>query len=143
MRLADGTTVTADGIVGPARAGRRIVLSGDTRPCDAILEASIDADLLVHEATFLDEDVARARETRHSTAREAAELAAEARVELLCLTHVSTRYPASAIKAEARAVRDAVEVPRDFDLVAIPYRERGRAELVRAGGLEPIGAPTP
>jgi ribonuclease Z len=144
VTLEDGSVVAAAGIVGEDRVGRRVVLSGDTRPCDAILEASISADVLVHEATFLEEDLARARETRHSTAREAAELAAEARVDLLCLTHLSTRYPASAVKAEARAIRDAVEVPRDFDVASVPYRERGRPELVRGGGLEtaepPIGA---
>ena len=150
VTLADGSVVAAAGIVGEDRAGRRVVLSGDTRPCDAILAASVNADLLVHEATFLDEDLARARETRHSTAREAAELAAEAGVDLLCLTHVSTRYPASAIKAEARSIHEDVEVPRDFDLVAVPYRERGRPELVRGGGRDgaepanpPVGAVVP
>ena len=79
VQLDDGTVVRAAELVGEARRGRRIVLSGDTRPCDAVLAAALGADLLIHEATFLHEDRARARETQHSTAEEAARLALEAR----------------------------------------------------------------
>ena len=134
VTLDDGTVVVADGVVGEARTGRRLVFSGDTRPCDAVLAAALDADVLVHEATFLDADLDRARETLHSTAREAAELAREAGVALLALTHVSTRYPVRAIKAEARAVFAGTVVPRDLDLVDVPFPERGEPRMVRGGG---------
>ena len=134
VTLPDGTLVPAAGIVGEARTGRRLVFSGDTRPCDGVLAAALRADLLVHEATFLDEDLDRARETLHSTAREAAELARDADVALLALTHVSTRYAVRQIKSEARAVFPDVEVPRDLDLVDVPFPERGEPRMVRGGG---------
>jgi ribonuclease Z len=80
-RLQRGETVngvSAEQVVGPARAGRKVVLSGDTSPCDIVRLAAHQADLLIHEATFLDEEAERARQTGHSTARQAAELAREA-----------------------------------------------------------------
>ena len=146
VRLDDGTLVPAAGIVGEDRRGRRLVFSGDTRPCDAVLAAALDADLLVHEATFLDEDIDRARQTQHSTAREAAELAAEADVALLALTHLSTRYPVRAVKEAARAVFAATVLPRDLDRIDVPFPERGEPRIVRRGGAEqrdPSTSPTP
>jgi ribonuclease Z len=136
VTLADGTVVRAAGIVGEDRAGRRIVISGDTRPCDGILAASLGADLLVHEATFLEDERDRARETKHSTAREAAELAAEAGVAMLALTHLSTRYPPRAVKEEARAVFANAHAPRDLDLADLPFRERGEPRIVHGGGAQ-------
>ena len=122
------------GLVGETRLGRTLVFSGDTRPCDAIVARAIDCDLLVHEATFLDEDLERARETLHSTAREAAEIAVEARARMLALTHVSMRSSPKQIKAEAETIHGNVVVPRDLDLIEIPFRERGEAVLVKNGG---------
>jgi ribonuclease Z len=134
VTLADGTVILAAQLVGEARRGRRLVFSGDTRPCDAVLAAALHADLLVHEATFLDDELQRARETRHSTAREAAELAREAGVRLLALTHLSTRYAPREVKAAARAVFEATVVPRDLDLIELPFPERGGPRMVRGGG---------
>ncbi len=99
-KLQKGQTVTSlsgdlvkpEQVMGAARPGRKVVISGDTRPCAALIEASKDADLLVHEATFSDEEQARALETRHSTAREAAKVAREANVKRLVLTHLSSRH---------------------------------------------------
>jgi ribonuclease Z len=139
--LEDGTIVRAADIVGAAREGRRLVFSGDTRPCDGILAAALDADLLVHEATFTEEDAVRARTTRHSTAREAATLAAEARVTMLALTHLSTRYGPRQIKEEARAVFANAHAPRDLDMIEIPFRERGEPRMVRGGARAEEGAP--
>lgn len=134
VTLDDGTVVSPDGLVGETRLGRTIVLSGDTRPCDAIVARAVDCDLLIHEATFLDEDLDRARETHHSTAREAAEIAVEARARMLALTHVSMRCSPKAVRAEAEAIHGNVVVPRDLDLIEIPFRERGEAVFVKHGG---------
>lgn len=87
-----GRVVDPDEVVEPPRRGRRVAVSGDTRPCAGTVEAARDADLLVHEATFGDAEEARARETMHSTAREAARVAREAGARRLVLTHLSTRY---------------------------------------------------
>jgi len=136
ITLDDGTVITPDGLVGETRFGRTIVLSGDTRPCDSLMARAVDCDLLIHEATFLDEELDRARDTNHSTAREAAELAAEARVRMLALTHLSMRSPPKLIKAEAEAIHDNVVVPRDLDLIELPFRERGDAVLIKNGGRD-------
>lgn len=118
-------------VVGPPRPGRRIVVSGDTAPCDAVRVAADGADLLVHEATFTSEEHERAAETRHSTATQAASLAAEAGVRLLALTHVSTRYTGREVLDEARATFPRTELPRDFDTIDIPFAEKGEPLLHR------------
>ncbi len=133
-RLQRGETVNGvepHEVMGPTRLGRRIVISGDTAPCDGIRMAAHHADLLVHEATFTDEELDRARDTMHSTARQAAELAAEAEVRLLALHHLSTRYFGREIKAEACSVFPRTVVPRDFDVVEIPFPEKGEPALIR------------
>ena len=136
ITLDDGTVITPEGLVGETRFGRTIVLSGDTRPCDSLMARAVDCDLLIHEATFLDEELDRARDTNHSTAREVAELAAEARVRMLALTHLSMRSPPKLIKAEAEAIHENVVVPRDLDLIELPFRERGDAVLIKNGGRD-------
>jgi ribonuclease Z len=133
-RLQRGEVVNGvhpEQVVGPERPGRRVVISGDTAPCDMVRAAAEDADVLVHEATFTEDERARAFETGHSTARQAAELARGARVRLLALTHVSTRYGGGEIREEARAVFERTVVPRDFDAIDVPLPEKGEPELVR------------
>jgi ribonuclease Z len=133
-RLQRGETVAGvapEEVLGLPRRGRRIVLSGDTAPCDMVRVAAHEADVLVHEATFAEEERERAMETGHSTARQAGELAAEARVRLLVLTHLSTRYLGHEIRDEARAVFPNSVVPRDFDLVEVPFPEKGEPVLHR------------
>ncbi|MFL5866705.1 MAG: ribonuclease Z, partial [Thermoleophilaceae bacterium] len=98
---------------------------------------AFEADLLVHEATFADEDAARAADTRHSTARQAAEVAAAAKVRMLALTHVSPRYGGGELRDEARAVFGNTIVPRDFDRVDIPFPERGEPVHVKASEKPP------
>lgn len=124
--------VRPEQVVGETRPGRRIVLSGDTAPCQAVEVFAHGADLLVHEATFVDAERDRARETAHSTARQAAELARDAGVRLLALTHLSTRSFPREVRDEARAVFPDTIVPRDFDAVAVPFPERGEPALVKA-----------
>ena len=123
--------VSPEQVMGPIREGRKVVLSGDTAPCEPLAIASHQADVLVHEATFAEEDRERARQTSHSTARQAAELARDADVRLLALTHFSSRYSGGELRDEARAVFPATEAPRDFDTIEVPFPERGPATLVR------------
>jgi ribonuclease Z len=125
----NGETITSAQVVGESRRGRKVVYSGDTAPCDATIEAAHAADLLIHESTFGDDEAARAAETRHSTAREAAHVAKDASVELLCLTHVSGRYFGKELREEAREVFPNTELPRDFDVVELPFPERGTPYL--------------
>ncbi|HSD02870.1 MAG TPA: ribonuclease Z [Gaiellales bacterium] len=132
VTLETGVTVRPDAVVGEARPGRRLVFSGDTRPCKGLFQASLGADVLVHEATFLDEEADRAAETGHTTALQAGRLAREAGVRLLALTHISTRHPAREILAEARAEFPAAVLPRDFDAIEVPLAERGDPHLVKA-----------
>lgn len=120
-----GDTVQSAQVVGEARLGRRVVYSGDTAPCQNTIDAATAADVLIHEATFGDDSVARAAETRHSTARQAAEIAKEAGVDLLCLTHVSGRYFGKELRQQAREEFANTELPRDFDVVEVPFPERG------------------
>ncbi len=133
-RLQRGESVSGvrpEQVMGAAREGRKIVISGDTAPCDALAVAAHEADVLVHESTFAEEDAERARETSHSTARQAAELARDAHVRLLALTHISSRYAGGQLRDEARAIFAATEAPRDFDTIEVPFPERGPAVLLR------------
>jgi ribonuclease Z len=124
-------SVRPEQVTGPPRQGRKIVLSGDTVPCQALAVAAHQADVLIHEATFAEDESERARETSHSTARQAAELARDAEVRLLAITHVSSRYAGGELRDEAREVFAATESPRDFDTIEVPFPERGPAQLVR------------
>jgi ribonuclease Z len=132
--------VRPEQVLGPARRGRKIVITGDTAPCEMTKVVAHGADLLVHEATFADEDAERAAETSHSTALAAARLAAEAEVKLLALTHVSPRYSGGELRDEARSAFENTIVPRDFDSVEIPLPERGEPvhhrEALRSDGQQ-------
>ena len=141
VTLRDGRTVPPDAVLGPSRAGRKIVVAGDTAPCDAVVEAGREADLLIHEATFGADERERARETLHSTAADAAEIAREAGVVMLALTHVSTRYFGGELAREAQEVFPETVVPRDFDVIEIPFPERGGPQLVRRGARPPREEP--
>ncbi len=136
VTLPDGGIVTATDVLGPARPGRKVVLSGDTAPVQSVVDAAAGADLLIHEATFCEDEADRARLTDHSTAREAAEIARDADVKLLALTHISNRYAGGDVEREAREVFAETVVPRDFDTVMVPFAERGVPELVRSGARQ-------
>ena len=134
VALADGRRVTPAQVTGPPRPGRTIVLSGDTRPAAAVADAAAGADLLMHEATFLERDRDLAVRSGHSTAADAARLAAQARVGLLALVHRSTRYAREEILAEARALYGATVAPEDLDLIEVPLAEHGPPRLRPQGG---------
>lgn len=135
VRGADGAVKPED-VMGETRAGRRVVISGDSAPCEETTAISMDADLLVHDGSFATEEADRAAETGHSTARDAAILARDAGVKLLALVHASSRYNVSDLLAEAREVVPNAIAPRDFDLVEVPFPERGEPELVHKGALD-------
>jgi ribonuclease Z len=135
VRLADGRIVHPRDVLGDPRPGRKIVLAGDSAPSREVVEAARQADLLVHEATFCEDEEERARETLHSTAADAAAIAREADVTLLALTHLSSRYFGPEVKREARAIFAETVVPRDFDTIDVPFPERGAPRLVKGGAL--------
>jgi ribonuclease Z len=134
--------VTPEQVMGETRRGRRIVISGDTAPCQAVEVFAHGAEVLVHEATLMEDERERARETGHSTAHQAAEIARDAGVKLLALTHLSTRYFPRELRDEARAVFPNTVVPRDFDEITVPFPERGEPALAKAEREpEPAAAP--
>jgi ribonuclease Z len=135
VTLADGRMITPDQVLGPARTGRKIVITGDTAPSNEIVEAAWGADVLVTEATFSEEERERAEETNHQTAAQAAQTAQKAGVGLLALTHLSNRYFGPEIAREARDIFPETVVPRDFDVVEVPFEERGAPQLVKGGAL--------
>jgi ribonuclease Z len=110
-------------LVGAQRPGRTVVITGDTRPCAATTDAARGADLLIHEATFGDEEAERAVETGHSTAREAAQIARDAGVRRLLLTHFSARYSRDAgeLEREARSVFAETLIGRDGTELDVPF----------------------
>lgn len=126
-------TVRPDQVMGEDRLGRAIAITGDTGPCQATVEAARDADLLVHDASFMVEDAERARETGHSTGIQAAEVAEEAGVKMLALVHISSRYHVGKALEEARTTFANAVAPRDFDTIEIPFPERGEPTLVPKG----------
>jgi ribonuclease Z len=145
-RVQRGETVrgvTPSQVMGESRPGRKLVLSGDTMPCEALRIAAHGADVLVHEATFAEEERDRAAQTGHSTAAQAATVAREAEVRLLALNHLSTRHPVGLLRDEARAVLPETVLPRDFDTIEIPLPERGEPSLVRWADSSERGAVAP
>jgi ribonuclease Z len=123
IELPDGRHLTPDTFVGPKRPGRLVVFTGDTRPCASVVDAAQGADLLIHDATFGEEEKDRAKETGHSTAREAAQIALAAKARRLVLSHVSARYSINAeeLVKEAREVFKETAVAKDGMTVEVPF----------------------
>jgi ribonuclease Z len=142
-RLQRGETVTGSSgevrpeqVMGEGRRGRKVVITGDTAPSEMTRVAAHQAELLVHDGCFADEESVRAAETGHSTARQAAELAREAEASMLALVHISSRYHVKAVLEEAREAFPEAHAVRDFDLVEIPFPERGEPRLVEGGAKQ-------
>jgi len=132
----DGEEVRPEQVMGPGRPGRTVVLTGDTAPCRATVEMARGAELLIHDASFSEEEAQRAADTGHSTVGQAAAVAREAEVKLLALVHISSRYHVGKVLEEAREVFEPALAPRDFDLIEIPFPERGEPELIANGARE-------
>jgi ribonuclease Z len=141
-----GSEVRPEQVMGEPRQGRKVVITGDTAPCEMTSVAAHAAQLLVHDGTFAIEESARAADTGHSTARDAAQLADDAEVVMLAIVHVSSRYNVSKVLEEAREAFPNTVAPRDFDLIEIPFPERGEPHLVAEGAKqrpEPRAEPAP
>lgn len=127
----DGRLVAPEDVMDGRRPGRKIVISGDTRPSFGVIELARAATVLVHDATFSEEERERAVETGHSTAAEAGQVAAMAGVDLLVLTHISSRHSRGELLAEARRVFGCSELPSDFDRLVVPYPDKGPCRIMR------------
>jgi ribonuclease Z len=115
--------VRSEDVLGPSRKGRKVVISGDTRPTSRLTEAARGADVLIHEATLDSSMQEGAKSYGHSTAREAGEVAREAEVDLLVLTHISSRYDdPSVLEAEAREVFPRTVIAADFMTLEVKAR---------------------
>ena len=124
ITLANGKNITPDMILGPSRKGRKIVISGDTMPCEEMIAFSKNADVLVHEATFDSELEDIAKEYGHTTAAQAAEIAKKADVEKLFLVHISPRYlDYRVLENDARKIFVQSFVPKDFQEIEVPLKK--------------------
>ncbi|HEX3609653.1 MAG TPA: ribonuclease Z [Solirubrobacterales bacterium] len=138
----DSGAVRPEQVMGESRPGRTIAITGDTAPCHSTVAAAADADLLIHDASFSEEEAQRAADTGHSTVGQAAAVAREAHVKMLALVHISSRYHVGTVLDEAREVFEPALAPRDFDVIEIPFPERGEPKLV-PNGAPPQGEPDP
>jgi ribonuclease Z len=124
VRLPDGRSIHPEQVLGPEKPGTRLVIVGDTGRTDNLLEVCQDADTLVIEATYLQDDEDMARRFSHLTARQAAEFALKVNAKNLILTHISRRYRERDVLDEARAVFPNSEIARDFDTFQIKRGEQ-------------------
>lgn len=125
----DGKTIYPEDVLGPARDGKKLCYSGDSKPCEAMIQLAKNSTLLIHEATFLEEDIDKAYENGHSTAIQAASIGRDASVENLILTHFSNRYTKlKPFKIEASEVFENVEIAYDFMNVEIVKDEKAKGE---------------
>ena len=125
VKLPDGHVIKPEQVVGPSRAGRKIVYTGDTRPFRDVLKFAAGADLLIHDATLDDALAERADEDGHSTSSQAAENAKKAKVKRLVLTHISARYDdANVLLEQARNIFENTEVAADLMKIEIPFLDR-------------------
>ncbi len=123
ISLPDGKRVTPDDVLGPLQRGVKLVLVGDAGRTDNLLEVSKDADALVIESTYLEEEAEMAKQFHHLTARQGAELAKQAGVKKLILTHISRRYREKDVLKEAQEIFPNTVVARDFDSFQIKREE--------------------
>jgi len=123
ITLPNGKRVTPDDVLGPVEKGVKLVVVGDTGRTDNLLETCKDADALVIESTYLEEESEMAHQFSHLTAKQGAELAVQANVKKLILTHISRRYRGRAVLKEAQSIHPNAVVARDFDMYQIKRDE--------------------
>jgi ribonuclease Z len=119
VTLPDGRIIDPADVLGPLQSRSKLVTVGDVETTEGLDSVVQGADMLVIEATFLQRDAATARDYGHLTAAEAATLAAASDVKRLVLTHISGRYPAEEILAEAQEIFGATHVANDLEHMAV------------------------
>jgi ribonuclease Z len=121
ITLIDGRIITPGEVLGPPRPGRKIVYTGDTKPCSSVIRLAKNADILIHDATFDDALQERAISHGHSTPSQAASIAQRAQVKHLILTHLSSRYTdGSLLRKQAEHIFPAVTIAEDFLEIEVP-----------------------
>lgn len=111
----DGKIIKPEQVLGPPRKGRKITYSGDTMPCEEMIEFAKESDLLIHESTYKTEDKDKADLHAHSTSKDAAEIALYSNSKKLILTHISTRYTdVNDLLAQAREIFENTELAEDL-----------------------------
>ncbi len=125
ITLESGLVIDGKDFVGPVKKGKTIAIAGDTRQCESIKQLAKDADILIHEATFLDKDKSLAYEHFHSTAKEAAQVAKESNVKMLFLNHISSRYceTTEELLNEAQAIFPRTYIPNDLQIYIIKQND--------------------
>ena len=123
IHLPDGKEIRPEDVLGPVQKGVKLVVVGDSGKTDDLYEVCKDADALVIESTYLNEEAEMAHEFSHLTARQAAELAVRANVKKLILTHISRRYREKDVLKEAQSIHPNASVARDFDVFQIKREE--------------------
>ena len=119
ITLPNGKRITPDDVLGDLEKGSKLVVVGDAGKTENLIQVCQDADGLVIESTYLDEEADMAKQFSHLTARMGAELAIKARVKKLILTHISRRYREKDVIAEAQSIFSNTAVARDFDTYQI------------------------
>jgi ribonuclease Z len=121
IRLNDGRIITPRDVLGPPRRGRKIVYTGDTKPCANVVRLAQNADFLIHDATFDDMLRERAKSNGHSTSSQAASVAKRAHVKHLILTHISSRYmDCTLLQEQAEHIFPTVTIAEDFHEILVP-----------------------
>jgi len=129
--FVNGREIRPEDVLGPPRPGRKIVYTGDTRPCESVIQAAENADILIHDGSLAEAEKELAIEYMHSTVTEAAEVAAKANVRKLILTHISARYDeedAKKLEEEARKIFPNTIVASDLMTIDVKYRDKEEQE---------------
>ena len=129
--FVNGREIRPEDVLGPPRPGRKIVYTGDTRPCESVIQAAENADILIHDGSLAEAEKELAIEYMHSTVTEAAEVAAKANVRKLILTHISARYDdedAKKLEEEAKKIFPNTIVASDLMTIDVKYRDKEEQE---------------
>ena len=129
--FVNGREIRPEDVLGPPRPGRKIVYTGDTRPCESVIQAAENADILIHDGSLAEAEKELAIEYMHSTVTEAAEVAAKANVRKLILTHISARYDdedAKKLEEEARKIFPNTIIASDLMIIDVKYRDKEEQE---------------
>jgi len=129
--FVNGREIRPEDVLGPPRPGRKIVYTGDTRPCESVIQAAENADILIHDGSLAEAEKELAIEYMHSTVTEAAEVAAKANVRKLILTHISARYDdedAKKLEEEAKKIFTNTIIASDLMTIDVKYRDKEEQE---------------